>query len=115
MKRNLLLFAVSLILVIGFTTSASASSHPWTWQDITDTDDHTWGGEQGWGSGGPVEAFGPVTGIIALDVLIIRLICVITFDDKDHGIIKAQIDTGRQGGDSQNWPQEHPICSQRGE
>ncbi len=115
MKRNLLLFAVNLILVIGFSTSVSALDHPTSWRDVTDTDDHTWGGEQGWGSGGPVESYGPVTGIMTLDVLIIRLICVEKFDDKDHGILKAQNESDLKGRTTEDWQQEQPISFSRGE
>jgi hypothetical protein len=114
MKRNLLVFAVSLVLVIGFSTSASALNHPWSWIHATESEDHTWGGEQGWGTGGGSESYGPVTGVLTLDILIIRLIGVVSFDDKDHGVIKTQIDTG-QGGPPRSWHQEQPISFRRGE
>ena len=114
MKRNLIVIAVGLILCLGLTSNTWALDRPWSWVYGPEKEDHTWGGEEGWGSGGGSStSFGPVTGILWIDLIIVRVVSMEHFDSKDHGITKAQVITGEGG--SQSWPEEQPIITRRGE
>ena len=111
MRRNLILLAMGLIFVIGFSTGALALDRPWGWG--SEKDDHTWGGEQGLGSGIPMESAGIQTGILALDILFVRLTHSTPIDIGIRPVAIITIDS-QQGGTDESWSGQQSFSEVRG-
>lgn len=81
MKRYAILAALSILLLVALNSSVSARSHPWEVIDPSDFgDDHTWGGEQGWG-----DDINPVlggSGVFSLDYILNHLLSMQLIDTK---------------------------------
>jgi hypothetical protein len=112
-RRNLTLMAMSLIFAIGLTSGAFALNHPVGFGWGGEKDDHTWGGEQGFGPGTPMESSRPQTGILFLDIVLIRLAYATPIHLTARPVAIIKVDT-QQGESTESWTGEQSFSDVRG-